>query len=179
MTKYVAFLRGINVGKAKRIEMAELKRTFEGAGLGNVTTYIASGNVFFETPDADAAAVAKAIKAALGKRFGFPISVIVRAAEDIRRMVDSDPFKGVKVTPETRLYVTLLSDEPKGGMSVPWQSPQGDFEILRVSDDVVFSVLTLGKGGTTDAMKVLEKEFGKKVTTRNWNVITKLAEMAS
>ena len=179
MTRYVAFLRGINVGKAKRIEMAELKRTFGGAGFENVTTYIASGNVMFESPEADATALAREIEAILEKAFGFPIGVIVRTAEDIRRMVDSDPFKGIKVTPDTKLYVTFLGDEPKSGLPIPWESPQGDFKILRVSDGAIFSVLNLGTTGTTGAMKILEKEFGKKVTTRNWNVITKLAELAS
>jgi len=179
MTRYVAFLRGINVGKAKRIEMAELKRTFGGAGFENVTTYIASGNVIFESPEADATALAREIEAILEKAFGFPIGVIVRTAEDIRRMVDADPFNGIEVTPDVRLYVTFLGAKSNSSLPLPWESPQGDFKILRVSNRAIFSVMTLGKIGTTDAMKILEKEFGKRVTTRNWNVITKLADLAS
>ena len=91
-------------------------------------------------------------------------------------MVASDPFKGITVMPRTRLYVTFLGERPKATLKIPYESPGRDFRILRLGDGALFSVLTLSPThGTTDAMEILEKEFGKAITTRNWNTIGKIA----
>jgi hypothetical protein len=79
----------------------------------------------------------------------------------------------VKVTPQTRLYVTFLADRPKSKKTP--QSQDKDFRILHISDGEVFSVLTLSPDRrTVDLMKVLETEFGKKITTRNWNTVSRI-----
>jgi uncharacterized protein (DUF1697 family) len=106
--------------------------------------------------------------------FGYEVSVILRATQEIQDLVDSIPFKDIKVTPQTRLYVTFLSEKPKSSLKVPYESPEKDFKIVRVTNGEVCSVLTLGSNrGTIDAMDILEKEFGKKITTRNWNTVIK------
>ncbi len=172
---FVAFLRGINVGGNKIVKMEDLRKAFESMGFGNVKTLLASGNVIFEAPQAPASAIAKRIEEKLEKTFGFSIGVIVRTKEDLRRLSDAQPFKGIKVTPETRLYVTFLSEKPKSGLKIPYKSPDGNFTILRATDTEVCSVLTISPDSrTVDLMGILEKEFGKKVTTRNWNTVTKL-----
>ena len=95
--------------------------------------------------------------------------------EKIENLVDENPFKKVPVTAFTRLYVTFLSEKPKTNLKIPYESPKKDFKIIRVSSGTVCSVGTLSKNGQTiDLMSFLEKEFGKKVTTRNWNTITRI-----
>ncbi|TAK27065.1 MAG: DUF1697 domain-containing protein [Chloroflexota bacterium] len=172
---FVAFLRGINVGGHKPIKMEDLRKAFETMGFQNVRTLLASGNVVFDAHGADAGALVERIKDELVRIFGHAIGVIVRTREEIRDLVDSDPFEGVVVTPSTRLYVTFLSEEPEGSSKAPYESPAGGFKIVRISAGEVCSVLTLSPGrGTTELMRVLEKEFGSKVTTRNWNTVTRI-----
>lgn len=176
---WVAFLRGINVGGHKPIKMDALKKTFESLRYRNVATVLASGNVVFETAATSAPKIAAEIEEKLKRSFGHDIGVMVRTIDQIRALSDADLFKRVKVTPNTRLYVTFLSEKPNGKLKIPYTSPERDFQILRVSPSEVCSVLTLSPSrGTTEAMKILEKEFGRKVTTRNWNTVEKILAAA-
>jgi uncharacterized protein (DUF1697 family) len=131
--------------------------------------------VRFETPREDAGALGAEIAARLQQTFGYEIAVILRAGAQIQALVDSDPFAGIEVTPEMRLYVTFLSEKPRSTLEIPYVSEDGSFKILRVTEGEVFSVLQVTpQSRSVDAMAVLEKEFGKKVTTRNWNTVLKL-----
>ena len=155
--------------------MDELKKAFESLKFKNVKTLIASGNVAFEAPKTDARALSAKIEEKLKKTFGYEIDVILRTAEDLRKMVASNPFKSVKIIPGIKLYVTFPAEKPKTNLKIPYQSPKKEFRILKVSDGGIFSVVDLSQGGRTiDIMNIIEKEFGKKVTTRNWSTVTKL-----
>ncbi|HZQ06338.1 MAG TPA: DUF1697 domain-containing protein [Anaerolineae bacterium] len=174
LTRYVAFLRGINVG-GHTIKMDDLKKAFEGVGVQNVKTLIASGNVLFETEEADRAALTRKIEEKLEKTFGFEIPVLLRSVDELKAMVESEPFKKVKADPTTKFYISFLSEKPTTQLQIPYESPQKDFQIIRVADGAVFSVTFPAKGGrTVDSMAILEKEFGKRITTRNWNTILRL-----
>ena len=168
-----AFLRGINVGGAKVVSMAALKKAFEKMGCRDVRTVLASGNVAF-TPR-EGALSAKHIETHLAKALGFEVSVMVRSQAQLLRLLKSDPFKGVRVTRETRLYVSFLGAKPRRKPRLPYKAPDFPFTILKVTDGEVLSVVELSaKGGTLDAMAILEEEFGKGLTTRNWNTLAKL-----
>lgn len=174
-TAYAALLRGINVGGNKKVPMAVLKKMVEKMGYKNVKTLLASGNVVFEAAETDADKVRAACEKQFEKTFGFTSSFIIRRISDIAALAKSDPFKGITVTPATRLYVTFLSAKPASKLKIPYVSPEKDFRILKVTAGEVLSVLDLSKGtGTVDAMKIIEQEFGKNVTTRNWNTVLKL-----
>lgn len=172
---YAAFLRGINVGGNKILKMEDLRRALASLGFKNVKTLLASGNVVFETAEPQASVVGEKIEKKLKTAFGTDIGVLVRKISELSRLVETDPFKGVKVTPQTRLYVTFLSEKPKSRLKVPFESSDKDFKILSVTDHEVCCALTLTpKSGTLDLMGFIEKEFGRKVTTRNWNTIIKV-----
>lgn len=172
---YAAFLRGINVGGKSILKMTDLKASLEAAGFTDVTTILASGNAVFTARGGTPETIAKKIEASLKARAGRDIGVLVRAIADLERLAASAPFKDVKVTPDTRRYVTLLSEKPSAASAKPSVSPDGSFRVLRVGGGVVAWMMTLTDGrGTTDVMKELEKRFGKKITTRNWNTIEKV-----
>lgn len=174
MIQYVAFLRGINVGGQKTIKMDELKKAFESLGFKNVKTLLASGNVLFDAPQ-KSPTLRKRIEERLKQKFGHEVHVILRTIVEIQELANSNPFKKIPVTSQTRLYVTFLSEEPKSSLKIPYESPEKDFKIVRVSNGEVCSVVILSANrGTVDAMSILEKEFGRKVTTRNWNTVNKL-----
>jgi uncharacterized protein (DUF1697 family) len=175
LTPYAAFLRGINVGGNKKVPMADLKKVMEKLGYTNVRTILASGNVCFEAPKQTNEKLAAEIEKALEKKFGFEVGTLVRTIEEIQTIADADPFKGIKVTPETRLYVTFLSEKPKGKPTQTLDTKAGTFKIVRTSTSDICFVLVLKPGfSSPDLMNHLEKEFGKKITTRNWNTVEKV-----
>jgi uncharacterized protein (DUF1697 family) len=168
------------VGGNKPVRMDDLKKAFAALGFAKVATILASGNVLFESKTASAEALAKQIEEKLKKVFRVEIGVLVRRLDEIRRLAASQPFKGVTVTPQTRLYVTFLSEKPASKLKIPSASPSGSFKILGVSPTEVCTALTLSpQGGTVDLMAFLEKEFGKKITTRNWNTIARILKAAT
>lgn len=171
MTKYIAFLRGINLGK-RQIKMAELKTVFEDLGFADVRTLLASGNVVFAAKEAKPETLRGKIEKGIKSKFGFDVHVILRSESEIGALVASDPFKGVKMEKNTRLYVTFLSEPTKSKVQVPYKSEDGDYVIRNLTKDHIESVLTLM--GSTDAMDILTKEFGKDITTRNWNTVLKI-----
>lgn len=90
VTRYVALLRGINVGGRNKVAMADLRRTFEDAGYTSVRTYIASGNVLFESTT-PRAALEGDLEALLERRFGVPLTVVVRSHRQLRAAVRNAP----------------------------------------------------------------------------------------
>lgn len=174
MIKYVALLRGINVGGVI-VKMDKLKKTLETLGFANVKTLLASGNVLFTAPSASESTLVNKIEKKLEAVFGREIGVLVRQIEELQRLAASDPFAGIKVTPQTRLYVTFRSEKNKSRLKIPYETPDKNFRIIRVTDREVCSVATLSPNSrTVDLMSILEKEFGRKVTTRNWNTIARI-----
>ena len=178
MTRYAAFLRGINVGGHKKIKMADLRRAFASWGFQDTKTVLASGNVAFSFDETQCDALVSYIEDKIERTFGFDVQVAVRTMVSIRDLVTASPFRDIDVTPRTRLYVTFLSPDSPRGLKAPYESLNLDFQVLEVSAHEVYSVLTLSSGGgTIKSMEVLEKAFGKRITTRNWNTIVKLANL--
>lgn len=178
MSKYVALLRGINVG-GRTVKMDPLRKMFEALGYSEVNTLLASGNVVFEAGAGSAAAIKTKIEKEIAKTFGFDVHIILRSEKEINALMKSDPFKSVKVTPKTRLYITFLSEKPRSKLKIPYSSMGGGYVIRAVRPDCIESMLDLGKGGTVDAMAILEKEFGTQITTRNWNTVEKIHKLFS
>lgn len=171
---YAALLRGINVGGHKIIKMEALRKAFEALKFKNVRTLLASGNVIFETPEADAEVLVKNLEAHLAKTFGHPVGVILRTLANIQKIVDSEPFKSVTVTKDTRLYVTFMDPAPKPALPLPYDAPLGDYRILSIAHGAVFSVYTVTPGQRlSNSMDVLGK-FGSTMTTRSYNTVLKL-----
>lgn len=181
MTKYAAFLRGINVGGNKTISMAVLRQAFESLGLENVKTLLASGNVLFETQATDARALTQSIEQTIRKTFGLDVSVILRTRRNLQQLLEANPFRGIKVTPQTRLFVTFLSNKPKTSLKIPYESADKSFRIIRLTNREVCSVLTLGPqwGKNLRQMDILEKEFGKRITTRSWSTVARIVKPAT
>jgi len=189
--EYVAFLRGINVGGSKSVKMTDLRAAFEAMGFQRVKTVLASGNVIFdaarpaslgepaapafENGPQGALEVTGRIEQGLRQTFGRPVSVAVRTMADVARLVDANPFRDVSATPATRLYITFLSQPEKGRPDFAYESPEGDLTIRRISAGEVAGSVALSPGrGTTELMQLLEKEFGRAVTTRNWDTLRKM-----
>ncbi len=163
--RYVAFLRGINVGGNKKVPMADLKVCLEKAGFENVKTLLNSGNVAFNAEKVTEGEIEELI----GQSFGFSVGVLIRPQDSLKQLVEMDPFKNIKNA--KALYVTFLRDKPID------HSP-GEFKLLKVEDDAAFWYVEDKDGrGTLDAMSWWDKQFGKNITTRNWNTVVKAANL--
>ncbi|MBI3125094.1 MAG: DUF1697 domain-containing protein [Ignavibacteriales bacterium] len=177
LERYAAFLRGINIGGHKKVPMADLKKMLEKIGFSNVQTILASGNVVFDSAEKNLAAIKETIEKKINEVFGFQVKTIIHSMNELKSLVSSDPFKGIEVTKETRLYVTFLSHKPKSTFKAPYQTPDKLFQILKATDYALFGVLSVKDAHSVDAMNFIDKEFGKEVTTRNWNTIVKVAAL--
>lgn len=176
---YIAFLRGVNVGK-RQVKMELLRLVMEKAGYTQVKTLLASGNVVFETSEKDVVKIKTDLEELYKKTFGFEISVLLQTGEEIASLIRQNPFKDIVVTKDTRLYVTFRPKDEElrkeHTLNIPYVDDAKNFRILSVTENEICSVLVLTPGhGTLQVMDILEKEYGKQVTTRNWNTIQKLA----
>lgn len=173
MSRFVAFLRGINLGR-RQLKMAELRDALEAEGFAQVKTLLASGNVILEA--GSEAGLKPKLEAAMSRHAGFPIEVVLRSDEALAAMVASEPFGTVPEDADVKLYVMLfdapLTPRPR------LQSVPGDYEVLRVDERDIFVVAHRKPNGRYgEGMDKLDKQLpkGALVTTRNWNTILKAA----
>lgn len=170
--KYAAFLRGVNVGGKGAIKMADLKSLFESLGYTEVKTILASGNVVFETDKGTMDMIRDKIESALTKKYKREVLVMLRTIDELKLMERSQPFKGIELSEKVRFYVTFLYEASKG-VRIP--EPDSNYRIVQIRDMNAFTVLELTEGEATPAaMSMLDKVFGKNITTRNWNTVMKV-----
>ena len=174
-TSYIAFLRGINNIGHKTVKMDELKRIFEANGFQNVKTILSSGNIVFETPMLETAVLITKTEKQLEKKLGYKVDVVLRTLDELQLLVKSNPFNKIKITPRTKLLLTFLSEEKISRLKIPHKSPAKNFTIIRISGNEIYSVVNLLPNKRPyRIISFLEKEFGKKITTRNWSTIVKI-----
>jgi uncharacterized protein (DUF1697 family) len=175
-TRYIALLRGINVGRAHQVDMPRLRDLLAGRGHANVRTHLRSGNVVLDSPlpEAELAAdLAEAIEA----EFGFPVPVVVRTGAEIATVVAGDPFATVATDP-ARYLVTFMAEAPDPARvdALP-PSPDGGGEYL-VRGRELYLWLPDGVQGTPLASWKWDTLLARPGTARNWNTVTKLAGLA-
>lgn len=173
MTKYAALLRGIGPSNPN-MRNEKLRGVFEDLGFQNVRTVISSGNVLFETQSRNVKELEAIIEKALPEQLGFTSTTIICSKEELQLLVDKKPFKDLKDTPESKLNVTFLKNEPKKELEFPYRAENKGFTVLCIHDDVIFSAVDLTRTKTPDLMRWLEKEFGKEITTRTWKTVGRI-----
>ncbi len=170
----VALLRGINVGKAKRVSMEDLRGLLSGLGYGDVRTLLNSGNAVFEDP-AGAKDGAAVIEKALQKKLGIGCRVMVVSAADLAVIVRQNPLVQVADNP-SRLHVAV----PRA---------RGDLAALRPLQDQPWGEERLAVGAAaaylwcprgvieSKLVKAVDRTLGDSVTMRNWATVLKLSRM--
>jgi uncharacterized protein (DUF1697 family) len=166
--RYVAFLRGVSPMNCK---MAELKRALEAGGFADVKTVLSSGNVVFSAPKATTRAIEKKVEAAISKGLGRPFSVLVRSVEALRELLASDPYESFELPPEAKRVVTFLPEPPSSAPTLPIEMDGA--KMLALAGSEVFSAYVPGPRGPV-FMVLIEKTFGKGVTTRTWGTVEKV-----
>lgn len=167
--RYAAFLRGVSPMNAR---MPDLVAAFEAAGFEDVRTVLASGNVLFSAPAAPPAALERKAEAAMSRRLGRAFPAIVRPIEALRRMLAADPYASFRLAPGAKRVVTFVRRKPATRLALPIE--QDGARILRVAGGAVFSAYVPSPRGPV-FMTLIEKTFGKDVTTRTWDTLRKVA----
>lgn len=169
MPRYAAFLRGVSPTNAR---MPELKQVFESAGFSGVRTVLSSGNVVFDTRSASIASIQRTAEAAMTQRFGQPFLTIVRPQDALREILATDPYRGFRVAPAAKRIVTFFRDEPRSGVTLPVE--RDGARLLAIYGGELFSAYLPTPRGPV-FMSLIEKTFGKEVTTRTWDTVAKVA----
>lgn len=174
----VAMLRGVNVGGHHKIKMAELKALCEGLSFRNVSTYIQSGNVVFETMESGDEKLAKKIGTAIEKKCGFCPEVIVRSAEELRGVVKKNPFAKEAFEP-SKLAVFFLARDPGKAARDAVSRIEANPEVIKPLGSEIYIYFPDGQGKSKLKFATVEKAINKiPWTARNWNTVEKLLEMA-
>ena len=111
MPKYIAFLRGLNIG-GHRVKMTDLCAHFESLGFANAESFIASGNIIFEARTANTAAMEKRIEAQLRKSLGYEVATFIRSVAEVAAISKYKPFKDGILKSATALNVGFLTEPP-------------------------------------------------------------------
>jgi uncharacterized protein (DUF1697 family) len=165
MPRYVAFLRGVSPMNAK---MPDLKRCFESAGFTDVVTVLSSGNVVFDAQKGSVAAIEQQAVFAMKKQLDRTFFTIVRPVKTLLQMLEADPYAAFLLPPAAKRVVTFLRDGPPADLALP---PEVDgARILAVQEREVFTAYVPHPSGPV-FMTLIEKTFGKDVTTRTWDTI--------
>jgi uncharacterized protein (DUF1697 family) len=174
-SRYVALLRGINLGRARQVDMPRLREVLTARGHDGVRTHLRSGNVVLDSPlpEAELAAdLAEAIEA----EFGFPVPVVVRTGAEVAAVVAGDPFAEVATDP-ARYLVTFMAEPPDPARVDALPPPEGGGDYL-VRGRELYLWLPDGIQGTPLASWKWDALLGPPGTARNWNTVRRLAELA-
>jgi uncharacterized protein (DUF1697 family) len=176
MQRYVAFLRGINLGSTRRVAMSELREALEGAGYGDVRTLLQSGNVVL-TSAVGPEKLERDLARTLREAFGLEIAVVVRTRDELAEVIARDPFAGQAHDP-ARYQVSFLSAAPDPRHVRELESAEVSPERVVVSGREVYAWHPGGVGRSELAKLITGKRLGVEVTARNWRTLTSLLELA-
>ncbi|OAS16354.1 DUF1697 domain-containing protein [Paenibacillus oryzisoli] len=178
MARYIAMLRGINVSGQKIIKMDRLRQLFESMAFRNVSTYIQSGNVIFDGDELDAAILRDRIVHELKEQLTFDISVIIRTPEELQEVVQNTPYATIKADENEQRYVTFLSQVPSEAALAKLAAAQNEVDEYTVKGLTVYLLIRKNYGDSKFSNNFIEKKLGVAATTRNWETVNKLIQLA-
>jgi len=169
MPRYAAFLRAVSPTNAP---MTEVKRAFELAGFTDVKPILATGNVVFSARTSTEAALQRKIEAAVLDRLGRSFLTVVRSVDALRELLESEPYAPFRLAPGSKRVVTFLREPPSVKLELPIE--RDGARIVAVKGREAFSAYVRTPKGPV-FMTLIEKTFGKEVTTRTWETVAKVA----
>ena len=176
-TRYLALLRGINVGGKNPLRMAELRASFEDAGFKKVRTYIQSGNVLFRSGESDREKLAEAVATLIEKRFGYDLAVVVVSYRDLKRAVQKAPA-GFGDEPATYLCDVIFLRPPTTAKATvkEFELKEGVDTVAAGSRVVYFSRLK-AKATSSRFGRIAAKPVYAEMTIRSWKTTRKLLDL--
>ncbi len=176
MPRYIALLRGINVGGNTMIKMSELKRTFESLGFENIATYINSWNIAFDTRKTAEEKLIATVEKAIERDFEKKVAVMMRTQDEIRDILSRNPFEG-QFESHKEMHVLFMNEampDDKRDLLIEKQTENERFE---VDGREIFCHLRLGVADSLLGKGFIDKKLKVPITGRNWRTVEAIAEL--
>ena len=173
--RYVALLRGINVGGKSLIKMAALKECVEAIGHGEVRTYIASGNVLFDSKERSGPKLDAQFERAIEKTFGLPVRVVVRSGAEIQRIAEHVPKAWIGAADLRVTVAFLLRGNDARTVARGLKPKDGIDEVVVAPGALIWAIRH--DAITRTGLKLVGTPVYKQMTLRNLNTTLKLAEL--
>ncbi len=178
MTRYIAFLRAINVG-GHNVKMEHLRQLFDSLDLTNVETFIASGNVIFESNSTNSKSLEKKIEKILHEELGYEVSTFIRTNAELAEIAKYKPFPQAKLDAALALNIGFLA-EPLDESSVQKLTAlKTDIDDFHVHSREIYWLCQKKQSDSKISNVVIEKKLGLKTTLRGVNTVNKMAEKYS
>lgn len=175
MTKYIAFLRAINVG-GRNVKMDRLREIFESMGFANVETFIASGNVIFENKSKNMDALANKIEKGLEESLGFEVATFIRSDSELAGIANYKPFPRSKMDSAAALNIAFLSESLDAKSKKLLMTLKTDIDDFHTYGREVYWLCLKKQSESKFSNAVFEKALGIKSTFRGLNTVRKLAD---
>ncbi len=179
MTTYISILRGINVSGKNMIKMNALQEAFINAGFNYVTTYIQSGNIVFQSKKDKTKNIETKIYALIKTVFGLDVPVLVQEAEELKNIIQKNPFINDVTKDAAFMHITFLSGTPDN--LVIEKIKENDYyndEFISISK-TVYLYCPNGYGNSKLTNSFWENKLKLVATTRNWKTVNELLNIAS
>lgn len=174
--RYVALLRGINIGGANQMKMEDLKAVFSELGFENVKSYVNSGNLAFNTKKTIENKLIDKIETAVESKFGRRVHIMVREQKDIERILKNNPFDG-QFESHKHMHVLFLKEPMSAEKEQLLQASALPGERYHVNEREIYNLLPKGVAGSLLTKGFFEKKPVVPFTGRNWRTVEKLAEL--
>lgn len=178
MPVIISMLRGINLGPNNRIRMEALREVYTAEGMQSVQTFIQSGNVVFKTAARDMGRLSGRLEKAFEARFGFRSATILRTLPELEHVISDNPFAGRDGIEPSKLLVVFLRAELAKDSRNAIQGVSCGPEEVHVHEREIFIYFPEGMGRSR-LFGSVDRTLGGPATARNWNTVTKLAEIGS
>lgn len=175
MPRYIAFLRAINVGGHNTVKMDFLRQLFESLGFSNVETFIASGNIVFETTSKNAQALERKIEKGLREALGYEVATFIRTGTELAAIANYKPFSQSDLDGAAALNIAFLADVLDDKSSQKLMALRTDIDDFNVHGREVYWLCRKKQSGSKISNSVLEKALGRKTTLRGANTVKKMA----
>lgn len=177
MPTYVALLRGVNVG-GNLLKMQRLVALCEKLRFTSPRTYVQSGNVVFQTPQATSSCKA-ALEDVLANETRLPVTVIIRTAAELQKLVRDNPYLKERGIDPSKLHLTFLERTPAKEALYTLAAFRAGMDRAQPFGAHIYVHCPNGYGRTKLSNNALEKILSVRATTRNWNTVNKLCELAA
>jgi uncharacterized protein (DUF1697 family) len=172
--RWVALLRGINLGPRNRVAMADLRRAFEEAGCNDVETYIQSGNVLFSA-DGDRDELTRRLESAVARELGVESTIVLRRARELAKLVGAHPFG----EDTSKTHVVFLAKRPSAAAVRALRTEDVAPDEVEAAGSDVFMRLPNGVQGARVTGALVERRLGVPGTMRTWRTVERLAARAT
>lgn len=175
MPRYIAFLRAINVGGNNIVKMDFLRHLFESLGFSNVETFIASGNIVFETTSKNARVLEREIENRLREALGYEVATFIRTDTELAAIANYKPFSQSDLDRAVALNIAFLADRLDDKSSQKLMAMRTDVDDFHLHGREIYWLCRKKQSGSKISNAVLEKALGQRSTLRGANTVKKMA----